>query len=366
MRSIVRSSALACVGVVSLLLPAMAGAATKTVYAGLPNGLAKKILLTLPRAEGKAVKAGSPGIDGFRITKVTIHVGDTVAWQGLAAGFHTVDLPRSGGQDLPMFVANPAQLVTGVKDAAGNPFWFNGKPSLGFNPALFGPIGTHTYDGSSRIDSGLPLNQNAPPFKVTFTKPGTYKYFCDVHPGMYGYVVVKASGQTVPTAKQDAATLQSEARADVLSAVALTKRRVPKNTVDLGQSDGKGVEFYAMFPATLQVKAGTTVTFTMARGSREAHTASFGPSRLLNDLANALGGPGPAPQQALYPSDNPALGPIQLGPALHGNGFASTGPLDQDPTTPNPASSRITFTKPGTYHFICLIHPFMHGTIIVK
>ena len=24
-----------------------------------------------------------------------------------------------------------------------------------------------------------------------------------------------------------------------------------------------------------------------------------------------------------------------------------------------------TFTKPGTYHYICTIHPFMHGTVIV-
>jgi plastocyanin len=29
-------------------------------------------------------------------------------------------------------------------------------------------------------------------------------------------------------------------------------------------------------------------------------------------------------------------------------------------------SSQIDFTTPGTYHFVCLIHPFMAGTIVVK
>jgi len=27
---------------------------------------------------------------------------------------------------------------------------------------------------------------------------------------------------------------------------------------------------------------------------------------------------------------------------------------------------RVRFTQAGTYHYICLIHPFMHGTIIVS
>ena len=35
-------------------------------------------------------------------------------------------------------------------------------------------------------------------------------------------------------------------------------------------------------------------------------------------------------------------------------------------TTPLPASGQIKFTAPGTYHYVCLIHPFMRGTIIVR
>ena len=28
--------------------------------------------------------------------------------------------------------------------------------------------------------------------------------------------------------------------------------------------------------------------------------------------------------------------------------------------------TQVTFDRPGTYEFYCLIHPFMHGTVIVQ
>jgi plastocyanin len=53
-------------------------------------------------------------------------------------------------------------------------------------------------------------------------------------------------------------------------------------------------------------------------------------------------------------------------PTAHGNGFVNTGVLDNDPSTTKIfPSSKIDFTKPGVYHYQCLIHPFMHGTIVV-
>ena len=55
-----------------------------------------------------------------------------------------------------------------------------------------------------------------------------------------------------------------------------------------------------------------------------------------------------------------------LDPTSHGNGFANVGALDRDSGTPLPPSGTIKFTQPGTYQFICLIHPFMHGTVVVR
>jgi len=341
------------------------GATTKVVYAGTPPGvpaLATKLL-------GKGVKAlgkDNPGINAFVSQRVTINQGDSVKWVGLSSNFHTVDLPVKGGQDLPLFV--PGKPVSGVNDAAGSPFWFNGLvPTLGPNPLLFAPSGGSTYNGSHRVDSGLPVSPKSPnTLKITFTKPGVYRYFCDVHAGMVGTVVVRPKGKLVPTRKQDAAALTRQLTTDILAASKLTKIKQPANHVSLGLSTRQGVELFAMFPAKLSVKAGTVVTFSMSANSREVHTASFGPSGYLNTLAASVAGPSPD-QQALYPSSPPPAGPIQLSPTSHGNGFANTGALDRDSGTPSPSSGRIDFTAPGTYHFICLIHPlWMHGTIIVK
>lgn len=345
---------IAVTGVASVLvgLPGAASAktTTKTVYADAP-----------PSAS-KVFSKYAASVNAFFLTRVTINQGDTVKF--ITVGFHDFDFPGTSKNDLPLIVPGPT--VSGDKDAAGKLFWFNGQvPSLGINPALFAPSGPTTYDGSTRVDSGLP-GKKPKPFKLTFTKPGTYKYFCDVHPGMVGFVVVKPKGKAVPSATADAAALAKQVTAAETTAKALFKTKPGKGKVSLGSAGSGGVEDYAMFPAKLQVKKGTVVTFFIAKGSRETHTASFGPKAYLKVLAKSITSPSPM-QQVWYPSDDPALGPPLVSPTVHGNGFANTGVLDQDPKTKTvPPSGKLKFTTAGTYHYICLIHPFMRGTIIVK
>lgn len=349
-------------GCVALLgLPAIASAGTKVVYAGPPpvsNQIAGKVLAASKIAPKSFVNRYQPDINDFFLHRVTINAGDTVSFR--LDGFHTVDLPGPTGTDVPLIVPGPT--VHGVKDAAGSPFWFDGKvPGLGLNPALFAPSAATTYDGTARVDSGLPLGPPKP-FNVQFTKPGVYKFFCDVHYGMVGYVVVKPTGQPIPTATQDTAALAKQVTGDVKTAVEISTHKPPAHTVDLGQSATDGVELYAMFPSTLTVKAGTPITFSMSSHTRDTHTASFGPKPYLKSLAKSFNSPVFSPI-ATYPS---SPGSIVLTPASHGNGFANTGVLDRDVGTPLPASRQIDFKTPGVYHFQCLIHPFMHGTIIVK
>jgi plastocyanin len=335
-------------------LPTSALARTKTVYPGGPASFQQRL-----------AKTTGGGVDNFLINTVTIHVGDTVVWNGKAqsAGFHSIDFPAKGGSDLRLFTLT-GKPVSGINDFAGNPFWFNGAPEVGFNPRLFSRIGGTTYNGSRRADSGLPFG---PPtdFKLTFTRPGVYKYFCDVHYGMVGYVVVRKKGQPIPSAASDSRILRRQEAAYAHSAKNLDKTKVPRNNVSVGASGAGGLEVFAMFPSTQKVKVGTTIKFSMSKLTRETHTVTFGPVSYLKPLAMSFAAPVPSPA-ALYPS-NPPPRPIALtlSQTSHGNGFANTGALDRDSGTPLPASGQITFTQAGTYHFICLIHPFMHGTVIV-
>jgi plastocyanin len=351
MKGLLRLSIL--LGVAAVAAPSSAAGKTLTVYAGGPPSFAKALHKKYPAA----------GISNFLIQKVVIHVGDSVSWNGksLQGGFHTVDIPALHSSDLSLLV--PTGKPAMENDAAGNPFWFSGKlPELGFNHALFGASGGNRYNGTARVDSGLPLSPKPQDFVVKFTKPGTFNYFCDVHYGMGGQIVVKNKRAAIPTARQNATTLAHEERSYFKQAAAVLKTQVKADTVSLGLSGSHGLEMFAMFPSRLTVKAGTTVQFTVSSHTRQVHTASFGPPTYRDSLAASFNTAVPEPA-AIFPSDPP--GSINLGPTSHGNGFASTGGLDRDAATPLAAVGAIKFTTPGTYDFECLIHPFMRGQIVV-
>ncbi len=348
----------ACAAAVACAAPSAASALTKTVTAGPPQsamGTAAKVLGV------KFLKKYSPEPTQFFLEKTTVNVGDTVSFQ--INGFHTIDLPGSSGEDLPLIL--PSGKVKGVKDPAGKLFWFNGKPSIGLNPALFAPQGPTTYDGTTRIDSGLPSGNGAPkPLNVVFTKAGTYRFFCDIHPFMSGEIVVKPTGQSIPSAAQDATALKNQVSTDLAAIKKVSTPKVPKNHVQVGGTNGSGIELLHIFPSSLKVKAGTVVTFSIPRGSREVHTATFGPKKYIFKLSNNLFGPPGPTAEGVYPSSKTM--PILLTPTSHGNGFANIGLIDRDPGTPTiGALGKIKFSTPGVYHFICLIHNNMHGTIIV-
>jgi plastocyanin len=345
--------AAALVGI--LAVPAAALAKSKAVFVGPPPSIVKIAPPLLPK---NFTHAYNPDINAFFRTKTTIHVGDTVSFK--FRGFHDVDLPGKAGTALPIIVPG-STLATG-NDAAGNPFWFSGHvPAVGFNPALMARSKATSYNGSARLVSGLGQSK---PFNIKFSKAGSFKFYCDVHPGMVGTIVVKPQPATIPTAKQDTAATNAQVTADVKAARALPKTKLPADTVSLGEAASGGVELFAMFPATLTVNAGTTVTFQMSKKSFETHTATFGPKSYLDPLAKSF--TGVISPTAAFPSD-PPVQPITLAPTSHGNGFANTGALDTDAASKQvPPSGQIDFTTPGTYRFVCLIHPFMVGTVVVK
>jgi plastocyanin len=322
----------------------------------------------IPTPDQRAFERASADVNDFFPDGVTIRQGDAIRF--VPSAFHTVNIPPRGGRALPIFV--PSGVVSGAADAAGAPFWFNGQPRLNFNPRLTRPIfGTRqTYNGTRRIESGLPMGRRPKSFTVTFRRTGNFTYFCDVHPGMKAVVHVRSRASRVPSAAADRARLRAQVRRDLARARALASPNPGANTVDVGNAGADGVEVFAFLPRTLTVAAGTAVKFQMTPRSYDAHTATTGPGDPLRQRTSYLGAltasfssPAVSPI-AVYPSDPPP-GPAALTPASHGNGFWNSGVIDAARSTPLPSSSTVTFAQPGTYQFYCLIHPFMHGTVTV-
>ncbi|MCW2952152.1 MAG: hypothetical protein JWQ48_1322 [Conexibacter sp.] len=349
----------ACVA--ALLVPATAGAATKTVFAG-PSGSAGGVFLGNPP---------TADLDSFSLAHVTVHVGDNVRW--VFRGLHTVTFPRQGRADIPFIVPDPTGTkYTGINDAAGAPFWFNGQTRLTLDPLGALRQGGRTEDGTRVTGSGIFFgNAPTPPYTLTFPKQGVYRYDCVIHPGMEGTVRVEPRGVRIPTRAQDAVAQKRQLVSDARIARQLANFTPPPGTVSGGHDRGQVVQF-RFFPPSTHVNVGDTLRLTVTSRA-EAHTFSFGPAGYLTRLSSALVIPVPARRgpptlvfngQIAFPSDPPPTLPPYR-PTLHGNGFLNTGILDGDPRTPNPSSATVRFAQAGSYDYICLLHPWMHGTVTV-
>ncbi len=356
---------IACVAVAAFAVPGVAlpaqharAATTYTVYMGefaQPPASLRKI----------------PGtINQFLPSRLVIAAGDSVTFT--SNSFHSVTY---SAKPIPLLVPDPKKgTYAGLADAAGQPFYFDDLTKIIYNPLAFGPFGPKTISGATPVSSGAigPQGPKSPPATATyaFPKPGAYRLFCTLHPGMKATVVVKPAGSAVPKTpdqvKAQALQLQTAAYP---KAIALNKTKVAApNTVAMGV--GGGVAMIAFYPKVLKVKAGSTVTF-VNKSASEVHNIVFGPKKYVaqwgkkTDMLPA----GPkAPNQATpiipYGTDPKPL--TYAGATTHGNGFFSTPVAAGAPIPGLPRSSRVTFSTPGTYKYFCWIHgPDMSGTIVV-
>jgi plastocyanin len=340
-----------------LAAPATAGAATKTVQAG-PFGAAQE---EFQEAFGDANAY-------FRRT-ITIRRGDRVRWRN--NGFHTVTFVPDGADTPPLFIPDTSSPITGSNDAAGSPFWFNGQPSLRFNPTAALPQGGGRFDPTELRNSGLPLGPPEP-YRLRFNRKGTFDYLCIVHPGMEGKVRVVGRNANVPSRRKDRRAARRQRNVALNRVQRLTTglgTEDLQNTIQAGNDRRSGPTIFKFFPANSSYRVGDTVTLQMAPRSTDVHTLTFGPSNgrdAYNDVLAASFQTEQPDQRALYPSENPALGVPTITPTTHGNGFYNSGILDVDSASPLPSSTRVRFGAPGTYQLICLIHPFMTGTVTVN
>jgi plastocyanin len=341
------------------LVPAAAEAATKTVFAG-PPGKVKG----LPKAAD---------FNAFFPKKIKVVQGDTISFE--FHGFHTFTFPKGK----PPFLFAASGTVADQKDATGNPFWFNGQARAIIDPTAAGPIGDGKISNKATDSSGLPGgddNTPPPPYKASFAKPGTYKYQCLVHPAMKGQVTVLKKGKKAPSKKSDQARVAKQVASLLKTAKRLDAFKGPGGSNVRAGNDTKDVSFFKYFSNDITVKAGTTVRWQQTAGVNEIHTITFGPEDYLKPIGQTFIAPdSSAPQNgpptlvinplAAYPSDPPTAVPAYDG-TNHGNGFLNSGIIDDDSKTPFPRTFAASFTKPGTYVYICLVHgPDMNGKVNV-
>jgi len=340
---------------VALAVPAAADAATKKVQAGPFGPVGKQIF-----------DAGGDGNQYYRRT-VTIHRGDKVKW--INNGFHSVTFVPAGDDAPGLISPDLANPVAGANDALGNPFWFNGQPNFNLNPLAAAPLGGTKLDPDELTSSGLPLEGPPQPYTLKFPKTGTYTYICTVHPGMESKVKVVKRGRPIPSAKKD----RKAAKKELAKTLKQVQRREDgpsglQNTIQAGDDKAGGVTMFKFFPANAVVQVGGTLTLQMPPSSSEVHSFTFGPSngkdQYVDQIAQTLLGPVFNPI-GVYSSEPPGATSTYL-PTLHGNGYWSSGLLDSDDATPLPSSTQVTFGQPGTYSYICLIHPFMRAQVTVN
>jgi plastocyanin len=345
------------------------------------------LALAAPTAAGVTVSAGppltapppgvSPHADAlfFYPKTVTVQVGEPVTWHFF--GFHTVTFAGTH-RPYPFFV--PAGRQPATNDAGGQPFWWGGKaPNLVVSPLSILPQGGSTVSSRAQTaSSGLmrifqSTQKNPPaPYTLVFTKPGVYHYQCAVHSGMHGSVIVVPSGHGSPSAASESAAAHARLQATVADLKRMQVAKPKKSlTVWVGQGHtATGAELTAFFPEKLVVNVGDTVTFAN-HDQTDIHTVTFGPEKLRSEIEknfvapagktfklNPLGG---------FSSEPPPGTAVQYDGSNHGNGYINSGLLAPPGSPPAAGSSvfRVTFTKAGTYHYECVIHTNMDGTIVV-
>lgn len=122
-----------------------------------------------------------------------------------------------------------------------------------------------------------------------------------------------------------------------------------------------GIGVMAFFPGTLKVHVGDTVVWKVQ--THEIHTVTFlAPGQAMPELV--VPAPAPFPPEAMMFNPEVAFPVIPAGGAYDGTTYANSGILSTDPG--NGTQFSLTFTKEGTFSYVCLVHgTVMSGTITV-
>lgn len=217
--------------------------------------------------------------------------------------------------------------------------------------------------------------------------PGTYHYYCNWHfVAMSGVVEVVPASTALPTQANVNRKAREEVEADVevlqkaIDAVGAGRHASgPMVGVPLTEAQQEQLPLFhagvdEFIPSTVQATVGKKVTWSLVGG----HTISFNVPRYFpvfevkkdgtvtvdRRAFEAVKFPKPdRPEAEDEGDDGPRPAPVTVdgGEFDGGGGFHSTGIDYNDGDT-----FSLTFTKPGTYLFACVIHPAMVGKVVVK
>jgi plastocyanin len=194
------------------------------------------------------------------------------------------------------YTPNPAKLVIGINNSI---IVFNDDKQSGGVP--------HTLtDRNGGFDTGI-IQYGEKSKTILIDKPGTYNYFCVIHPTtMRGQIVVtQGSGSTQTTETTTTTQSSPTSTAPALSV-----------SIPNGAAINQKINGYEPATVTVKVGANNTVTWTNNDGSPHTVTA----------------------RDRSFDSKNMNAGDVFT----------------------------FTFTKSGTFEYFCLYHPWMKGTVVVK
>ncbi len=288
----------------------------------------------------------------FLANELWVHVGDSITWTFPTPEIHTVTFLKQDTS--PQQVRPPRPGVPG-----------GGCPGTT-------PDGS-SFDGSTCLTS--PELVDGQTYTVTFPKAGNFKLVCLVHNNMTGAVHVLASAEALP---HDQTFYDTQARKEQTRLLAdgvglegqgiATAQQSSADAVTVGIGEivatGGGshtVSVMRFLQDTIVVRVGDTVEWTNL-DPVTPHTVTFG--------AEPAGPPQPPSGGVTVGTDGARHAVITSPAASVHSGFLQAAFQDRVPLPQTPLGItrfRVTFTTPGTFNYICVLHDElgMVGRVIV-
>jgi plastocyanin len=207
--------------------------------------------------------------------------------------------------------------------------------------------------------------------------PGEYTFTCEFHgPEMTSTIEVVGKDVKVPAPS----TVQAAGAKEVDDFVAKLQPAVDKVRNSTSPQAQAGAHFDGengppgdanVFPANIQAKVGDkvswsgvgfhTITFNATEDMRPAWITKDGKGLYLNQKAfKPVNSPAFPPDPETPPPDGTPDADFDGG-AFNGTGIKHSGLNPGDATY----NYIVTFTKPGTYEYLCVVHPDMEGKVTV-